>query len=89
MSKYRAPYAPEFRQQTVDPVRAEELSKEFGPSTPTIYGWVAHADRDTPHTAQRCHVDGPTTQDCRGRVFAPTANGFWASSVKRCYASKR
>ncbi|TGN95679.1 transposase [Burkholderia sp. USMB20] len=50
MSKYRAPYAPEFRQQIVDLVHAgrrpEELSKEFGPSTPTIYGWVAQADRD-------------------------------------------
>ena len=42
MSKYRAPYAPEFWQQIVDPVRVgvrlEELVKEFGPSTPTWLG---------------------------------------------------
>jgi putative transposase len=37
----------------------------------------------------RCHVDEPATQSCQGRVFAQTANGFWASSVKRCHASKR
>ncbi len=50
MSKSRAPYAPEFRQQMVELVRAgrspEELAREFEPSTQAIRNWVAQADRD-------------------------------------------
>ena len=51
MSKHRTPYAPEFRQQIIDLVRAgrspEELAKEFEPTAQTIYNWLAQADRDT------------------------------------------
>src|SRR5262245_43774206 len=46
----RAPYAPEFRRQMVDLVRAgrtpEELEREFEPTAQTIRNWVAQADRD-------------------------------------------
>ena len=50
MSKTRAPYPPEFRQQIVELVRAgrspEELAREFEPSAQAIRNWVAQADRD-------------------------------------------
>ena len=49
MPKTRPPYAPEFRQQRVDLVRAgrdpQDLSCEFEPSAQTIRNWVAEADR--------------------------------------------
>ncbi len=50
MSKTRPPYAPEFRQQMVELVRAgrspEELAREFEPSAQAIRNWVTQADRD-------------------------------------------
>ena len=52
MSKPKHPkrYAPEFRQQMVELVRAgrkpAELSKEFGCSVWSIRGWVKQSDRD-------------------------------------------
>jgi transposase len=50
MSKTRAPYPPEFRQQIVELVRTgrspEELAREFEPSAQAIRNWVAQADRD-------------------------------------------
>ncbi len=50
MSRSRAPYAREFRQQMVELVRAgrtpEELSREFEPSAQAIRNWVAQAERD-------------------------------------------
>lgn len=50
MSNTRAPYAPEFRRQMIELVRAgrypEELSREFEPSAQAIRNWVAQADRD-------------------------------------------
>ena len=50
MAKKRAPYAPEFRRQMIELVRAgrtpEELAKEFEPSAQAIRNWVAQADRD-------------------------------------------
>ena len=46
----RRAYAPEFRRQMVDLVRAgrsaEELAKEFEPTAKSIRDWVAQADRD-------------------------------------------
>ena len=49
MPKTRPPYAPEFRQQMIDLVRAgrdpEDLSREFEPSGQAIRNWVAAADR--------------------------------------------
>jgi transposase len=50
MPKSHPPYAPEFRRQMVDLVRAgrtpEELSREFEPTAQAIWNWVRQADRD-------------------------------------------
>ncbi len=50
MPKTRLPYAPEFRRQMVELVRAgrtpEELAKEFEPTAQSIGNWVRQADRD-------------------------------------------
>lgn len=50
MGRTRAPYAPEFRRQMVELVRAgrtpEELAKEFEPTAQAIRNWVRQADRD-------------------------------------------
>jgi transposase len=49
MPKTRPPYAPEFRRQMVELVRAgrdpADLSREFEPSPQAIRNWVAQADR--------------------------------------------
>jgi transposase len=49
MSKTHPPYAPEFRRQLVELVRAgrtpQELAREFEPSLQAIRNWVAEADR--------------------------------------------
>src|SRR3954447_11025609 len=49
-TKKSRPYAPEFRWQMVELVRAgrtpEQLAKEFEPSAQAIRNWVAQADRD-------------------------------------------
>ncbi len=49
MSKTHPPYAPEFRRQIVELVRAgrtpQELAREFEPSVQAIRNWVAEADR--------------------------------------------
>ena len=48
MPKTRPPYAPEFRRQMVELVRAgrdpEDLAHEFEPSSQAIRNWVAQAD---------------------------------------------
>lgn len=50
MARTRRGYAPEFRRQMVELVRAgrspEELAKEFEPTSKSIRDWVAQADRD-------------------------------------------
>jgi transposase len=50
MPKTHLPYAPEFRRQMVELVRAgrslEELAREFEPSAQVIRNWVSQADRD-------------------------------------------
>ena len=50
MSRRRAPYPVEFRQQMVELVRVgrtpEELSREFEPSAQAMRNRVAQADRD-------------------------------------------
>src|SRR3954463_12785895 len=49
MAKTHLPYAPEFRRQMVELVRAgrdpADLAREFEPSAPAIRNWVAQADR--------------------------------------------
>jgi len=50
MPQSHAPYAPEFRQQMIELVRAgrnpAELAREFGCSSQTIRNWVAQAAID-------------------------------------------
>jgi transposase len=50
MGKTRVPYAPEFRQQMIELVRAgrtpTELSREFGCTAQTIANWVGQAAID-------------------------------------------
>ncbi len=62
MPNSRPPYAPEFRQQMVDLVRAgrtpEELSREFEPAAQSIWNWVRQAERD-----QGVRGDGLTTDE--------------------------
>ena len=62
MPRTRPPYAPEFRSQMVELVRAGrtpgELAREFDPSEYTIRKWVQQADRDA-----GLREDGPTTED--------------------------
>ena len=62
MAKKHRPYAPEFRRQMIELVRAgrgpEELAKEFEPSAQAIRNWVAQADRDEGRRA-----DGLTTAE--------------------------
>ena len=49
MAKTHPPYAPEFRRQMVELVRAgrdpADLAREFEPSSRAIRNWVAQADR--------------------------------------------
>ena len=49
MPKTRLPYAPEFRRQMIELVRAgrdpDDLSREFEPTSQSIRNWVAQADR--------------------------------------------
>lgn len=62
MSNTRPPYAPEFRRQMVELVRAgrcpEELSREFEPSAQAIRNWVVQAERD-----EGRRPDGLTSQE--------------------------
>jgi len=62
MAKKHPPYAPEFRRQMIELVRAgrtpEELAKEFEPTAQTIRNWVAQAARD-----EGRRDDGPTTTE--------------------------
>ncbi len=50
MAERRAPYAPEYRRQMVELVRAGrtpgELAREFGCSSQAVRNWVRQADRD-------------------------------------------
>lgn len=48
MSKNRFPYAPEFRQQMIELVRAGpgRAGEKFEPSAQTNRNWVAQVDRD-------------------------------------------
>jgi transposase len=57
MPKTRPPYAPEFRRQIIELVRAgrtpQELAREFEPSVQAIRNWVAEADRQEGRPASR------------------------------------
>ena len=50
MPRSRPPYAPEYRRQMIELVRAgrtpEDLAREFEPSAQAIRNWVEQAERD-------------------------------------------
>ena len=50
MPRSRPPYAPEYRRQMIELVRAgrtpEDLAREFEPSAQAIRNWVVQAERD-------------------------------------------
>ena len=58
----RIRYAPEFRRQMVELVRAgrtpEELAREFEPTANTIRKWVEQLDQD-----EGLHADGLTSEE--------------------------
>lgn len=60
MPKTRPPYAPEFRRQMVELVRAgrdpADLAREFEPSAQAIRNWVAQADRSEGRREDRSEV---------------------------------
>jgi len=62
MPRTRRAYAPEFKRQMVELVRAGrtpgELAREFEPTAKSIRDWVAQADRD-----EGCRADGLTSAE--------------------------
>ena len=50
MAKTHSPYAPEYRRQMIELIRAgrtpEDLAREFEPSAQAIRNWVVQAERD-------------------------------------------
>ena len=76
MAKTHPPYAPEFRRQMVELVRAgrtpDELSREFEPSAQAIRNWVTAADRS----------EGRQGKDRSARP-APAADGADLSAAER------
>jgi transposase len=62
MAKTHSPYAPEFRRQIVELIRAgrtpEELAREFEPSSQAIRNWVAAADRSEGRIAPSAPANG-------------------------------
>src|SRR3982751_6907401 len=68
MPKTRPPYAPEFRRQLVELVRAgrdpADLAREFEPSAQAIRNWVAQADRaEGRREAKPATADAPTAAE--------------------------
>ena len=57
MPKTRPPYAPEFRRQMIDLVRAgrdpDDLAREFEPTAQSIRNWVAQADCSEGRSVER------------------------------------
>ena len=79
----RRAYAPEFRRQMVELVRAgrspEELAKEFEPTAKSIRNWVAQADRDEGRRA-----DGLTTPSARSSTGCGVRTVSSRSSGRSC-----
>ena len=73
MPKTRPPYAPEFRRQMVELVRAgrdpAELAREFEPTAQSISHWVAQADRQEGRSAPPtpAHAKPMVRRGCRPR----------------------
>ena len=73
MAKTRLPYAPEFRRQMVELVRAcrtpEELAAEFEPTAQSIRNWVAQSERNAGRgDGGLTTADGRNSTDCGVRT---------------------
>ena len=73
MPKTRLPYAPEFRRQMIELVRAgrdpEDLAREFEPTSQSIRNWVAQADRSEGRREEK--VEPTSQRGPRGADQAP------------------
>ena len=67
MPKTHPPYAPEFRRQIVDLVRAgrdpDDLAREFEPTAQSIRHWVSVADRRDVRREDKPEVVTPSERD--------------------------
>ncbi len=67
MAKTHPPYAPEFRRQIVDLVRAgrdpDDLAREFEPTAQSIRHWVGVADRRDGRREDKPEVVTPSERD--------------------------
>ncbi|WP_328822409.1 transposase, partial [Paraburkholderia nemoris] len=96
-------YSVEFREQALAKVLQRgnrsvgTVASEQNMNVLTLRKWIRvsnAANRNPGPVDARRPEDGAVTltgrrrKNCWGRVFAQTADGFWASSVKRCHASK-
>ena len=67
MPKTRLAYAPEFRRQMIELVRAgrdpEDLAREFEPTSQSIRNWVAQADRSEGRREEKVDPTSSTERD--------------------------
>jgi len=67
MPKTRLPYAPEFRRQMIELVRAgrdpEDLAREFEPTSQSIRNWVAQADRSEGRSEEKVEPTSSADRD--------------------------
>jgi transposase len=60
MPKTRPAYAPEFRRQMIELVRAgrdpEDLAREFEPTAQSIRNWVSQADRSEGRREEKSNI---------------------------------
>ena len=67
MPKTRLPYAPEFRRQMIELVRAgrdpDDLSREFEPTSQSIRNWVAQADRSEGRREEKVEATSSAERD--------------------------
>ena len=75
MPRTRPPYAPEFRRQMIELVRAgrdpADLAREFEPSAQAIRNWVAEADQQEGCRQPRPVDAGAFGGPARGLVKLP------------------
>src|SRR5271167_4833901 len=84
MARKHPPYAPEFRRQMIELVRAgrspEGLAKEFEPSAQAIRNWVALLAR----VALARTRPAKSTKPAHAPHFACTSSRFFRTPLKRC-----
>src|SRR3954452_18481268 len=88
MARTHPPYAPEFRRQMVELVRAGrdpgDLARKFEPSSQAIRNWVARADRQDGRREAQPVADAGLgryrPERCRTRGIEPIASGEQAAA---------